>query len=61
LRQDARVTFSTPQPPRKSSNGLVIGLVVGALVLAICCPCLFFVAFRPAATADIVKTLIPGL
>jgi hypothetical protein len=54
------VTFPIPQPPRKSNNGLVIGLIVGALVLMICCPCLAFVAFRPASTAEIVKTLVPG-
>ncbi len=54
------MTFSTPQPPRKSKNGLIAGLIVGAVVLLICCPCLAFAAFRPAATADIVKNFVPG-
>ena len=51
------MTYPVPPPPRKSNNGLIIGLVVGAFVLLVCCPCAAFVAFRPAATADIVRTI----
>jgi hypothetical protein len=52
------VTYSPPPPPpRKSNTGLIVGLIVGAFVLLICCPCAVFVAFRPATTAEIVKTI----